>query len=82
MAQPEQIVASWAAESEHFNYASNRCAAGQVCGHYTQVVWRDSTEIGCAVARCSSNSPFGGGEWFMAVCNYSPAGNYTGERPY
>ncbi|KIG13153.1 hypothetical protein DB30_00531 [Enhygromyxa salina] len=78
----EEIVASWASEADHYNYASNRCAAGQVCGHYTQVVWRDSTEIGCGVAVCSRNSPFGGGEWIMAVCNYSPAGNYVGERPY
>lgn len=82
MAGPEEIVASWVSEGDDFNYASNRCAAGQVCGHYTQVVWRDSTEIGCGVAQCSGNSPFGGGEWIMWVCNYSPAGNYMGERPY
>ncbi|KAE8681937.1 hypothetical protein F3Y22_tig00111280pilonHSYRG00063 [Hibiscus syriacus] len=23
------------------------CASGKVCGHYTQVVWRDSVRLGC-----------------------------------
>lgn len=81
MASPDEVVASWAAESEHYRYGKGRCAAGQVCGHYTQVVWRDSTEIGCAAAQCEGG-PFGGGAWILWVCNYSPAGNWSGERPY
>ncbi|QZH74823.1 MAG: SCP-like extracellular [Erythrobacter sp.] len=36
-------------------------------GHYTQVVWRETQEVGCAVAR-------GGGNDFL-VCRYWPAGN-------
>jgi hypothetical protein len=41
-------------------------------GHYTQVVWRETREVGCAVAR-------GGGNDFL-VCRYWPAGN-TYDRP-
>jgi pathogenesis-related protein 1 len=79
---PAQVVAEWAAEAEHYDAKRNRCAAGEVCGHYTQVVWRASTQLGCANSRCTKNSPFGDGEWTMTVCNYAPAGNYSGERPY
>lgn len=81
-ADPEVIVAAWAVEGDAFDYKRNRCASGEVCGHYTQVVWRDSTQIGCGMARCDAGGPFGDHEWFMWVCNYSPAGNWSGQRPY
>lgn len=79
---PEEIVGDWVAEVEHYDARRNRCEPGEVCGHYTQVVWRASTELGCASARCTKNSPFGSGEWTMTVCNYAPAGNYSGQKPY
>jgi len=84
MAAPETIVAAWADEAKDYDYARNRCASGAVCGHYTQVVWRSSTTIGCGVAQCGPGpgGPFGEREWVMWVCNYSPAGNYKGEKPY
>jgi pathogenesis-related protein 1 len=82
MADPEVIVAAWAAEGEAFDYAHNRCASGEVCGHYTQVVWRDSTQIGCGMAQCGAGGPFGDQAWIMWVCNYSPAGNWSGQKPY
>jgi pathogenesis-related protein 1 len=82
LADPEVIVAAWVIEGEAFDYKRNRCASGEVCGHYTQVVWRDSTQIGCGMARCGAGGPFGDHEWFMWVCNYSPAGNWSGQRPY
>ncbi len=82
LAEPDAIVAAWAAEAEWFDHAKNRCANGKVCGHYTQVVWRDSTQIGCGMAQCSPGGPFGDSAWVMWVCNYSPAGNWKGQRPY
>lgn len=42
-------------------------------GHYTQMVWEDTTDVGCAVGNC--------GMW-RTVCWYGPAGNYLGEAPY
>jgi len=80
-----EVVQAWASEAQWYDYASNGCSAppGQDCGHYTQVVWRDSTLIGCAYARCSTNSPFPGySTWDFWVCDYSPPGNWVGERPY
>ena len=43
-------------------------------GHYTQVVWRDTSEVGCAYASCSARAVF--------VCHYNPTGNWRGEAPY
>ncbi|MEO7432325.1 MAG: CAP domain-containing protein, partial [Dokdonella sp.] len=74
----------WVSEQQFYNYASNSCASGQQCGHYTQIVWRGTTQVGCAQTQCSSGSPFGAQfpNWTFIVCDYSPPGNYTGERPY
>jgi pathogenesis-related protein 1 len=77
---PKEVVDNWASESKNYNYAANSCSG--TCGHYTQVVWRDSVKIGCAAQKCTKNSPFGGGAWEMWVCDYSPAGNFNGKKPY
>jgi hypothetical protein len=79
---PSDVVNSWVSESKDYDYATNSCANNAVCGHYTQVVWRDSQRLGCGVATCTTNSPFGGGSWQLWVCNYDPPGNYVGEKPY
>ena len=71
-ASPAQVVDAWAAESRDYSYASNRCSG--VCGHYTQVVWRDTKSVGCAVARGKGREVW--------VCNYDPPGNWVGRRPY
>ncbi|CAL5067213.1 unnamed protein product [Urochloa decumbens] len=70
-------VGYWVAERHWYDHGSNSCSApeGESCGHYTQVVWRDSVTIGCARAVCSDGSVF-------FTCNYSPPGNYIGESPY
>ena len=76
MASGQQAVTSWAGEGADYTYATNSCAAGKSCGHYTQVVWRDSHEIGCALGDCPSLQ-------FKStiVCDYGPGGN-SGGKPY
>lgn len=83
-AEPDiaEVIRYWASEKADFDYAANRCATGKQCGHYTQIVWRSSVGVGCAVQRCATGSPFGGGAWSLVVCNYEPAGNYVGQKPY
>jgi pathogenesis-related protein 1 len=71
-ASAEQVVNAWAAEARDYDYGSNRCRG--VCGHYTQIVWGDTREVGCAVAR--------GGAREVWVCDYDPPGNRAGKRPY
>lgn len=71
-ASPAEVVNSWGNEVRDYDYGSNSCR--KVCGHYTQVVWRNTQQVGCGVARS------GGQE--IWVCNYNPPGNYNGQRPY
>jgi uncharacterized protein YkwD len=80
----QEVVFDWASEAEDYDYASNTCAQGKVCGHYTQVVWRETTHVGCVVKTCTGNSPWGDevSEWKLWVCNYAPPGNVVGEKPY
>lgn len=66
------VVDSWAAEVEQYDANTNRCKG--VCGHYTQIVWRASQRVGCAMAAC--------GDTEVWLCNYDPPGNFVGQRPY
>ena len=72
---PTQVTDSWGSEKANYTYSSNSCEAGKTCGHYTQVVWSKTTEVGCGTAVCDDSTQV----W---VCNYSPAGNMAGEKPY
>ncbi len=77
------VITSWQDEAANYTYETNTCTAGKICGHYTQVVWRTSKQLGCGKATCSANSPFGGGgTWYLWVCDYAPPGNYLGQKPY
>ncbi|MBN2825562.1 MAG: hypothetical protein JXQ76_09575 [Campylobacterales bacterium] len=70
-------INSWYSEKSSYNYANNSCNG--VCGHYTQMVWKNSTKLGCGKATYTKGSYSGG---TVVVCRYDPAGNYVGERPY
>ena len=69
----QKVVDSWGSESKYYDYEDNSCHS--VCGHYTQVVWKSTTEVGCAVAVCGNKGQI----W---VCQYTPSGNMAGQRPY
>jgi uncharacterized protein YkwD len=71
-ATPARVVNDWAGEARDYDYGSNTCRA--VCGHYTQIVWKDTKELGCGVAR--------GGGREVWVCEYDPPGNWEGKKPY
>jgi uncharacterized protein YkwD len=72
LALPAQVVASWADEVRAYDIRSNTCA--RVCGHYTQIVWRQTRAIGCGIAADRRREVW--------VCNYDPPGNVVGFRPY
>lgn len=72
---PEDVVDSWASEKKYFNFKKKKCnGAWYKCGHYTQVIWKNTKKVGCAMVKCGNQQVW--------VCNYDPAGNYTGEAPY
>ena len=72
-------VLDWAGEVTGFTYGTpnftcNPITPNDTCGHYTQLVWRDTVAIGCAVQLCDGTvGTFTGS---FVVCNYSPGGNY------
>lgn len=70
---PEQAIAAWAAEATAYNREQNRCT-GEMCGHYTQMVWRNTREVGCAHAWRGTREVW--------VCDYFPPGNVVGQRPF
>jgi pathogenesis-related protein 1 len=52
-------------------------------GHYTQMVWKNTKEVGCATATGSGKTDSGlSGVVVYLVCRYSPPGNIVGQKPY
>lgn len=47
-------------------------------GHLTQLVWKDSTRLGCAVQFCPMGTMSSDMDAWYMVCNYSPPGNVGG----
>lgn len=45
--------------------------------HFSQVIWKASTTVGCATVQCGAGTIFSYGSWYT-VCNYGPEGNVEG----
>ena len=73
---PKTVVDDWGNERTDYNYKNNSCAKGKMCGHYTQLVWKSTTTVGCAVALCKDTLVQ------VWVCQYQPPGNWVGKKPY
>ena len=72
------LVNLWGAEKQHFVDGSfphvSRTGDWKAVGHYTQIIWRKTKEVGCGMAT-------GGGQDYL-VCQYHPRGNVMGQRVY
>lgn len=68
----EMVTDSWYNEIKDYNFA--RPGFSMKTGHFTQVVWKGSKEIGCGVAKSRRGGTY-------VVCNYNPPGNYQGRFP-
>jgi uncharacterized protein YkwD len=73
-AKAHDIVAAWAAEAANYDHEKNACIEGKRCHHFTQVVWRNSSFLGCATVHDSQRD--------IWVCDYDPPGNNVAEKPY
>jgi uncharacterized protein YkwD len=63
------MVMSWVNEKKDFSGTYN-----DVNGHYTQMIWKATTELGCGTATGSDGNDY-------LVCRYLPSGN-TGPDPF
>jgi hypothetical protein len=66
-------VDAWYEEVNVYNYAKPGFAARTA--HFTQMVWKDTKQVGCGVAKCYL------GTVRMWVCRYGPTGNWRGKYP-
>ncbi|MBU1899128.1 hypothetical protein KKB55_15420, partial [Myxococcota bacterium] len=76
----EEAVGGWACEREDWDNSAMTCNGEvgfgefpRLCGHYTQLVWADTTEVGCGASECSQ----GGFNFKIWACRYSPPGNFV-----
>ncbi|WP_375392973.1 CAP domain-containing protein [uncultured Sphingomonas sp.] len=74
----DEMVDGWAREKRWFRPGvfPDTSITGREAdvGHYTQMIWRQTRAVGCAVAA--------GAREDVLVCRYSAAGNWVGERPF
>ncbi len=70
-------------EEPHYHYEDGSCDIGYQCGHYTQVIWQRTREVGCATAKYQTGRFKNG---YIYVCKYYKAGNiiFNGKKlkPY
>jgi hypothetical protein len=71
----EEMVGSWSAEKAVFVPGMvphvSRTGHFSDIGHYTQMIWRTTTRIGCALHRARAAD--------YLICRYSPPGNVVGQ---
>jgi hypothetical protein len=75
---PEAMVGAWIDEKRVFRAGvfpnNSRTGSFEDVGHYTQLMWRDTYKVGCAVVANRKDD--------FLVCRYSQPGNVEGERPF
>ncbi|XP_033753780.1 GLIPR1-like protein 1 [Pecten maximus] len=84
-----KVVNIWYDEKDDYNFKEGSCARGEVCGHYTQVVWSTSNKLGCAAVSCQPLYKLKDDKrvkltslaW-LVVCQYAPGGNIKDKKPY
>lgn len=73
---PEQMIGAFLGEARHFRDGVfprvSRTGNWADVGHYSQIIWPTTRELGCAMARGGNND--------VLVCRYWPAGNVMGQR--
>ncbi len=70
-----QMIQSFGNEKKFYNRDVINQSNYKTFGHYTQMVWKDTTQVGCAVVD-------GGDGNARLVCRYSPSGNVIGQTAY
>jgi uncharacterized protein YkwD len=71
---PSDATDAWGSEKSLYRPGTKISNTNyQDFGHYTQMIWHNTTEVGCGVAQSSHGT--------YVVCQYNPPGNFIGEKP-
>ncbi|KAI3324647.1 PR-1-like protein [Xylariaceae sp. AK1471] len=62
-------VEAWGDEGKKYNYQKGKFS--EDTGHFTQLVWKNTTDVGCGKRLCGEKG------WYL-VCEYWPRGNVIG----
>ncbi|VDP98848.1 unnamed protein product [Trichobilharzia regenti] len=73
----ESVIESWFNQHVSYDFKNNRCT--RRCGQYLQMVFENTTHIGCGVTECPQKKD--NGYVLLVVCNYGPGANFS-VRPY
>lgn len=72
----DEMAEGWAAEKSLLRPGAfpqvSRSGNWSDVGHYTQMIWKGTTRVGCAVHKAR--------KWDFLICRYSPQGNVVGQR--
>lgn len=71
---PADAARHWLDEKKDYNGGAITPQNFSAIGHYTQMVWSSTTEVGYGMAT--------GPNGVVVVANYAPAGNRVGQKPY
>jgi hypothetical protein len=74
-ANASAAVDAWGLEREHYDW--NQPGFSEATGHFTQVVWSNTTTVGCGRKACNGD---GGTPGYYVVCEYYPPGNVEGDN--
>jgi hypothetical protein len=70
-----QMIEDWGSEANWYHDGSfpNVSTTGdwRKGGHFTQLIWRNTREVGCGLSRGGGND--------VLVCDYYPSGNWDGQ---
>ena len=66
----KEVTFEWYREVDNYDFSTHSPKIDRIAGHFTQLVWKETKEIGCGAAYFGSCCAF--------ICNYYPAGNSIG----
>lgn len=72
-------VDAWGDERALYSWKGTQTGFTEATGHFTQLVWKDTTSVGCAAVDCHDVSGSNIDGVFL-VCEYWPAGNIVGDN--